>query len=401
MLCCGSLAFAQDTSVTSLLNRAYAMIGTDRAGALRLFEEVKRLDPGNVQVRRQLGYLYEGQQENNLALDEFYASEGIQPSDTVKLQIAYLLMKLQRGEECKKICHGLMTSPDPYIAGRAAEMYATFAPPPAEGQPAAPPPPVAPVVVVDQNASRNWTRVYADPYYDTRWDSWFLHGDFWLGYDLTDKRDLSVYGIMSIAKDTRSTSGAAPVIISDNTLILAGGVRYLPPVKGLSLYAQEGVAFSLVHSSAYDDAANDFRTFAVYGYGIYPSYTYHDDLQWKFDPLFDLYSSLGYYQRYKNGIGYLQLRGGGRVAEMKQSVADVFLRANFAFDTQRDFYNNIFEGGAGLRITPNVDWDLHLEFDYFRGTYLNFTDEMQKEREALYDQYYSSFRIFVIYEHTF
>jgi hypothetical protein len=284
-----------------------------------------------------------------------------------------------------------MTSPDPYIAGKAAEMYATFAPPP-----------VASVEVSPGNVSNPWTRIYADPFYDTRWNSWFLHGDVMLGWDLTEKRDLSAYGIMSLTTDTRSSSGGAvPVIISDNTFIVAGGLRYLTPVKGLSLFAQEGIAFALMHTNEYDDAENDFRTFAVYGYGIYPSYGYHDDLRWKFDPLFDLYSSLGYYSRYHNGIGYLQLRGGGRVAEMKHSVADVFLRANLAFDTQRDFYNNIFEGGAGLRITPNVDWDLHLELDWFRGAYLNLTDEMQKEREALYDQYYSSFRIFIIYEHTF
>src|SRR5689334_8581847 len=86
-------AAAQETSA-DLMNRAYEFRTSNYGEAVRLLKQAIEKDPSNIDARRQLGYLYLTISDNEDALRQFEASEKIHSSDTIKLQIAYILGSL-------------------------------------------------------------------------------------------------------------------------------------------------------------------------------------------------------------------------------------------------------------------------------------------------------------------
>jgi hypothetical protein len=145
----------------------------------------------------------------------------------------------------------------------------------------------------------------------------------------------------------------------------------------------------------------DFRAVATYGNGIYAPFAIHDDFQMPVYPFADVYASAGYYSRYKNVIGYAQLRAGLRAVEVSKTAVDVYARMDMVRDTEKLFYNNIVEFGPGIRLTPNIHWGLYLVGEYHRGVYWDVSDAAKAERASLYAANYNSFRFFLIFERTF
>jgi hypothetical protein len=241
-----------------------------------------------------------------------------------------------------------------------------------------------------------WTRVYAVPYYDTRWETTFFQGFLQHGYYLTDDRMVTAYGFMMYSGDARSNGGLAPSIFSDNAVILGVGAR-VTPLTGLQLSVQQGIAIDLIQRGSSATTRGDFRAVATYGNGIYANYLYHQDWRYPVIPFADLYSSFGYYSRYQDGIGYLQARGGLRLLEVSRTVGDIYGLAGFSKDTEKEYYNNVAEIGLGARLTPNVNWGLYLAGEYRRGTYL----DIATKTPLPYDSYYSSFRLYLIFDRMF
>jgi tetratricopeptide (TPR) repeat protein len=375
-----SIAVSQE-SPGAILNRAYELITTDPGQAARLFEQASVLDPSNVAIKKQLGYLYLSQQKNEEALEQFSASEKIQPSDTIKLQRAYILSSLRKPEEAKTLFSELTSSPYPDIREKAEGELHAFS--------------------ENANVSNWWTHIYAAPYYDTRWKALFYQGHIQHGYYLSEDRVWSLYGIASISGDNKSDGlGLAPVIISDNSLLLGVGVR-VKPFTGFMLDLQEGVAIGLIDRGSGTVTKGDFRAVATYGNGIYAPFAIHDDFRMPMYPFADVYASAGYYSRYKNVIGYAQVRAGLRAVEVSKTAVDAYVRMDIARDTEKLFYNNIVEFGPGIRLTPNIDGGLYLVGEYHRGVYWDVSDAAKAERASLYDANYNSFRFFLIFERTF
>lgn len=369
-----------DTSIAHRMNQAYSVMATNPAEATRLFSEVVARDPQNVVAVRELGYLALSAGKSETALSWFEASERILPSDTIKLQIAYILASQRNDEEAKALFRTLHESPDRTISRKAdAELDA---------------------LTSKREPSRSWVRLYADPYYDSRWQSTFIHVAMQDGYDLTEDRKLSLYATLSLSTDTKSSVGLVPTVISDNTLLLGVGLR-AKPFYGLSLIVQEGFVSYLLQRSTRSGVSNDFRAVMTYGNGIYPGFSIHDEARFPFAPLADLYSSFGYYSRYKNGIGYVQAKAGARVLEVSHTAMDLYARGDYVLDTQREFYNNIVEGGGGARLIPWVGLGLELVAEFHRGRYLDVSHQAALQRAGLYEQYYSSWRFRLIFEHTF
>jgi hypothetical protein len=370
-----------DTSAPVLLLRAYEKLNSSPAEATPLFERAVVLDPSNILARRQLGYLYLSQQKNALSLEQFQASEQIHSSDSIKLQIAYLLISLGRVEEGRKAFAGLKSSVYPDIAEKASDELDAASPD-------------------NLSASRFWTRIYADPYFDTRWNSTFINVNFQDGYYFADDQKVGGYGVIALSTDTRSSGAGVPVIISDNSLLVGAGIR-VNPFPGFSAIVQEGAVFDLIQSGSSGDVKNDFRIVATYANGIYAPFNLHRDVKLPFASFVDGYSSLGYYSRYKNVIGSFQLKGGLRALEVSRTVVDVYALGNIVRDSEQEFYNNILEGGIGIQCTPNMNWGLHVLGEYRRGNYLNVSDKTRQARSGLYNQSYDSFRLMVILEHFF
>lgn len=253
----------------------------------------------------------------------------------------------------------------------------------------------------EKAVDRWWTRLYGAGFYDTRWEGWFLQGYAQQGYDLLPDKLLSLYAIASISGDSRSEgSGPAPTIISDNMFLLGAGVRFRP-ARYFWIDAQEGLAFDLIDRAGESSPRDDFRLIATAGTGIYPPYLVHGDFRSPFSLMADFFLSSGYYSRYRNGITYAQGRVGARIAEVSRAFADIYLRADFALDTEGKFYNNLFEAGPGIRITPDPDWGLFLMVEYHRGRYADYTAEMRAAREAYYGPFYNSVRFFLVLDRDF
>ncbi len=249
--------------------------------------------------------------------------------------------------------------------------------------------------------SRWWSHLYGAGFYDTRWDGWFLQSYFQQGYGLVPGNSLSLYGIASLTADSRSSGAApAPVIISDNVLLLGAGIRFRP-VREFWIDVQEALAVDLIDRDGVSGTRGDFRAVATAGTGIYPDFRVHDGLESPLTLLADFFLSAGYYSRYENGIAYAQGRLGFRAAEVSRAFLDLYLRADAALDTEGKFYNNLFEIGPGLRLTPDPDWGLFFMVEYHHGVYADYTAEMTMEREAFYPSTYNTVRFLIVLDREF
>ncbi|MBI1805110.1 MAG: tetratricopeptide repeat protein [Ignavibacteriae bacterium] len=372
------------------------MVRTNPSDAAKLFEHAIELDPSNRETRQALGFVYIALADYERALQQFSAVQDIRRSDTLQLQIGYTLLALYRTNEAYKIFHELTGSLNPDIREKAEKQLAYES---SASQSSSSTQTVTP---------HDWlTRIYSASYYDTRWETSFFNLTAEEGYTLPSARTVSLYGVLSLSADTRSSAGLVPEIFSDNTLLMGVGIR-VRPFPGFSLSAQQGVGFDLIGRKDIDFSRPDFRLVTVYGWGIYAPYTFHPEARFPFFPTFDLYGSVGAYSRYKNTIGYLQIKGGVRVMEVSRTVLDIYAKANFARDAAinlfenepsvkpKEYYNNLDEFGVGARVTPNVDWGLYLVGEYLRGLY-----SIEAMVPSSRDRYYDSFRVYLIFDRTF
>jgi len=248
---------------------------------------------------------------------------------------------------------------------------------------------------------RSWSHLYGALFYDTRWAGWFVQSYYQKGYGLVDDNSLSAYGIAWLTADTRSSgAGPAPVIISDNALVLGVGLRYRP-VRAFWIDVQEGVAVDLVDRAGASGTRGDFRAIATAGTGTYPEFNVHEEPASPLTLMADFFLSAGYYSRYKNGIGYAQGRLGARALEISRAFMDVYLRFDMALDTEGKFYNNLFEVGPGLRFTPDPDWGLFLMVEAHHGIYADYTSAMKTDREAFYPATYNTVRFLLVFDREF
>jgi len=362
------------------MTEGYALLKSNPAEAKKRFLKAAEIDSTNFYVQRQLGFIYLQEQDYPRSLQRFQAAERLSSTDVVRLQIAYVLNQMGKKDESKAILAELKYSESAYIRTQA-ELQEEAA-----GRAAA--------------SLKSWPRLYSEIFYDTRWQSTFFNINFQIGEYLGKSRQFGLYGVAAVATDTKSSGGAVPTIISDNSLILGGGLR-INALKGLVIEVQEGIAYHLVEPPSAPRVENDFRVVGVYGNGLYAPFELHSNVKFPFRPYLDFYSSVGYYNRYHNSIGFFQLRPGFRAVEVSRTVADAYAFGKVTLDTGHEFYNNVFETGAGLRVTPNVYFGLHLVGEYIHGTYLDVSPESTAQREALYPHTYDGFRFMVILDTTF
>ena len=363
--------------VRALLTAGYALLPNDPESALPLFERAIQMDSSNTLALRQIGSLYLTAGRRLDALLAFRAAYVREPSDTLALQLAYLSSSLGHHEDAYAIFQRLRRSDHPDIQ-ETARPAATV---------------LALMLCADQYPW--WMQAQAYPFYDTRFENFVAPVSLYAGKYLESNRVTSLYGVLSVIADTRSEGGAFPVIFSDNYAIAGAGFRFTP-VSGLTADVQFGMALNLIDRPESRSVQGDVRAVASYGLGLYAPVHMSGTVHFHATPFADFYSSLGYYSRYDNSIGYLQGRAGGRILEYMYSAADVYLRVDASFDTRGDFFNNIAEAGAGVRIIPNPWWGVALAVEWRRGMY------WQDDQAANpYDRYYSSVRVFLLFDRFF
>jgi hypothetical protein len=367
----------QDAHLYAQFERGYEAIAKDPAGAIPIFENIVRTHSTNIRARKQLGALYIGAGRAEEALEQFRVVDVLSPSDSTKLQIAYLLASLSRHRDARSAFAGLEGSADADIRERASAATAILD------------------WTIRSEAYPWWGRVGGDPYYDSRFSNTVFR--FWMlgGRYLTDSPRLSVYAVGLFTRDTRSSGGAVPVIYSDSYSLLGGGLR-LQPFPGTTIDLQGGLAIDLIDRPGNTELRGDLRLLASYGWGLYPVPESPERFAFCFKPFVEAMGMGGYYSRYQNVLGFGHAKGGARVVEWWRSYAELYLRADLVADTQRAFYNNIIEGSVGLRFVPDFAWGLQLLAEYHRGMYWDTSLSTSP-----YERWYSSGRLYIVIDQPF
>jgi tetratricopeptide (TPR) repeat protein len=371
-------ASAQDRALTplqtipQLFTRGYEALKVGPREALPVFEEIVRRDPTNVMALRQLGSIYVNLEERTAALQMFEASERILPSDTTRLQIAYLYNALGNNSRALALFGLLRRSKDPQIAATARRAIDILTP------------------LYCWEKGVWWTRAIGSVHYDHRFEDVIASLSFQVGRELLGDRVLSVYGNITLNKDSRSTGGLQPVIYSDNYFLGAIGLR-LQPTRWWTLDFQPGVTVDLLDRPGKERVDFDYRMLTILGGGISAVVEVPSTLKAPFAPFTDAFLSAGYYSRYKNVIGYSQLRAGFRALEYRHTAFDLYARGDFTFDAlsaHREFYNNTIEGSLGARIVPDHRWGINLLVEFHRGSYW-----MDPPYGSGPSRWYNSFRV--------
>jgi len=366
---------ADSSSIFDVLTRAYSALRVSPAEALPLFEQAVQRDSTNPVTRRQLGSIYVNLNRPADALREFATAQRLRPSDTTRLQIAYLQQALGRQQDARTTFESLRSSNDPGIVSQAESATLLFA--------------------LMECSERNpwWWRVYAAPYYESRFKDLILSGAVTVGHTFDSLGRYSWFGSAGFSADTRSESGALPQIYQDNVFVLGGGLR-ARPLAGLSVDLQAGIGADLLKRPGKATVNPDFRAVASYGIGIYPPLMVAQHPVWPFAFFAETYVSAGDYSRYANVISYLQARAGVRALAYGQSAVDLYLRGDITADTHRDFFNNIAELSGGIRFIPHHRWGVQVLAEVHAGTYVGPTTGNP------YDRRYDTFRLFVILDRT-
>ncbi len=362
-----------------LLENAYSNISTNPIRAIVSFEKVLETDSLNVNVLKQVGYLYIDHKLFAKALDKFLTAEKISPSDTLTLQIAYLLNKVGKKRQSYNYFRRIEKSKFPVIGDKAR---------------------LGTVVLEPEAFKQNhpwWGNIYAAPYYDTRWQSYFGILQVNEGIYFDRKKRFSLFGALQITGDLKSEAGGGgktPIIFSDNAAVAGIGLG-IKPLRGLTLIGQGGVGYNLIDDGSKSRFKEDFRGLLIYGDGIYAEISTPRNFQISFKPFTDIYSSTGYYSRYKNAINYTSVRGGVRFIEFGKSGVDIYARLNGAIDSENLFYNNLAEWGGGIKIIPHYSFGLNLIAEFERGYF------WRKSSHLPDNLFYNSFRFYIIFERSF
>lgn len=312
-----SFLFGQTTERTSALERGYRLVATDPVGAI----------------------------------EEFRLAQRLAPSDTIALQIAFLLNRVGRNDEALDAFTHLTASSIPEFRERAHSA----------------------LFVIDDlrraQRSPTWLHISAAALYDSRFQDGILWSTLQGGYHLTEARTLSAVGTIGLSADTRSSGGQLPILYSDNVMLLISGLRYSQIINA-ALDVEGGLAYDLRVQGTRDRLRGDFRAVGSYGTGIFLNPTITEEL--RFDNAFfaDAAISTGYYSRYDNVIGYAQGRAGLRLIEYGASALDAYLRMDISADSRHSYYNNIAEAGAGVRFIPDHRYGVNVLLEFRWGAYV-------------------------------
>jgi len=338
-----SFLFGQTTERTSALEQAYKLIEKDPAGAVKEFRIAQKL---------------------------FY-------SDTIALQIAYLLNSIGHTNESIEAFTQLTSCSIPEFRERAHSA----------------------LIVLDElrRTQRNPATLHLSA--TALNDSYFQDNILWStlqgAYNLTDTRNLSAVITLGLSADTRSVGGTLPVLYSDNVLVFISGFRY-SPLAGAVFDVEGGIAYDLRIQGNRSRLRWDYRAVGSYGTGVYLTPKYCEKLYFEHSFFADAGVSAGFYSRYDNVIGYAQGRAGIRLIEYGASAFDAYLRTNLSMDSQNLFYNNIGEAGGGVRFIPDHKWGVSVLLEFLRGTYIG-----SSRFQSTGDRYHSTIRLMGVIDRFF
>jgi tetratricopeptide (TPR) repeat protein len=325
----------------ALLNMGYDDLRRDDAASAReKFMMAQRADPGRTLIAKQLGYMSMADGDMEAAATHLKGARLLEPRDhQTALELGYIYDSLHDEAAAERSFEAALASADPgvraaarrgvdEIRGRTNPLY----------------------LDIDASASSL-----------SRFSNKILSIEAKAGWKPEAAGPLSFYLAGRGTQDTRSRSGETPEIYADDAVSFAPGVRLQPKGWNTSLSADYGITVNLLRS---DDHP---RRIQGDGRVVLGDYRYWQGPARLFA---DAGLSLGYYSRYRdNVIGYLRARAGARFHPGRFTQVTLYAPVNFHKDSNRDFYNNIAEAGAGIELQPTTRHNLNVRAEYLRGVY--------------------------------
>lgn len=213
--------------------------------------------------------------------------------------------------------------------------------------------------------------IYGDPFYYSRFKMTIQPYVVRLGSTLSEKYTWQVYLKYRRTTDNRTNlQNGLPQIYDDNVEIHSIGTQITPfPSIPLIAFVEAGKAKDLIFRQR-GRLRSDFRG----GFAFYKDWG--SEAEYSFGPTYpmafkaDIYGDAIYFSRYRNYIFTLRVRPGIEVLRYGVASLILYFRGFLSQDTQREFFNNLFEYGIGAGLIPNDRINLAIRFEFTQGHYL-------------------------------
>jgi tetratricopeptide (TPR) repeat protein len=355
-------------AASSGLDEYYRLRTTDPVVARRSLETTVAQEPSNVAAQMEMAYLLTNEKKYDQAVECLKAALKTDPgNEKAKLQLAYTYQSMGKAALARKTFDELKdfsgtpnTSACQALSDLAPQRW-QFLPRP------------------------YFADIYFAPLYLSRFNDYIAYSQTRAGVALSKRGEWEIYGSLRYNDDSKSTGGTAPAIWSDNAAIFAAGVRYRPFRKiPVSAYAEQGRAYDLLDQNR-DRWRDDFRSGLSYFDRWTAPANCAPELRFPFTRSSSLYADVSYYSRYDyNWIGYLQWREGRRLVEKSRMTLDGFLYLGGSADSNRDYYNNVIDVGAGATFTPDHSYPFYFRYTAVRGSYLDVASTIPNPNKKTY-----------------
>lgn len=355
-------AYALSTKAqTDLLNQYYQARVKQPVQAERILTSLVDQAPDNLVAQKELGYLLIAKKEPAAALPHFLAAQKLDPTDyTLAAQIGYIYDGLGEHKKAYKEFVIAAQSSDSKLQENSQQAMINLA-----------------GLKTQYLPSPYFADVYFAPYYYQRFNDTIFPLQVRFGMTYGSQQQGELYIKSSTSVDNHSVGGMSPVIYSDNATVLAVGANYRPVASWpVYVYMELGKAYNFIKQDGVtwqNDLRGGINAYDKWGSGAVPNYaaTLRSPLKYWGEVYFDG----SYYSRFQHDwIGQLRVRNGLNLMQYHNSSIDGYVGAQVLQDSQRLFYNNLFEYGPGLAFTPDNHYNLTLRTEYIRGMYLINTD---------------------------
>jgi tetratricopeptide (TPR) repeat protein len=218
------------------------------------------------------------------------------------------------------------------------------------------------------------TTIWVLPMFSTRWKDAFTYGQMkrtvplpWLG---NANKLMSFYVSMRFDGDVKSglPVAVAPTYLSENAFIFGAGVSSRT-WHHVTAWAEAGEALSYLPGRRdvgtaipdYRSGVNMTKGFGSLLGGHRPGYFYETSADGIYVSRFN-----------KDTLFYLQQRGGHTFRTWGNTFAQVLFNVNFTQDIKRQYWADTVEMGPGLKLhLPWMPSNVYLSSDFLRGVYTN------------------------------
>lgn len=337
-----------------LMNNYYELNKTNKSLAWVQLQEIIKKYPNYVIALKEAGYILLNKKNNRQALPYFLQAYTLTNDPVIAMQIGYIYNGLGENHIAYKYFNLATRTNDQDLFLKAEIAMTNIRD-------------AFPKFIKDPY----FFEVYFDPFYFTRFDLMVYPVISRVGFVANKKHQLEVYTIYRRTTDNSSgVNNNIPQIFEDNAQITDFGFRLNPiPEWPIVYFIEMGAAKDLIYENR-PRWRSDFRTgLAMFQpWGKEATFTLHPEFPFK--QVGDAYADIIYYSRYQDVIATARVREGFRAFEYQCMMLDFYLKGFLVGDTLHQFYNNIFEIGPGIALTPVNKFNFVVRYETIQGYYL-------------------------------